>query len=175
MIQRILLILLLLFAAAQFFRPDRSVPAHDPRTDLFAMTTASPDIQAWVKGACYDCHSYETDDPWYANVTPINWWLQDHINEGREALNFSRWDLYRGSEHAAESGEEMAEGEMPPKNYTWMHDHAQLTPAQHNAVMAWFNALPGVTNKHDAPITGDGRTAVPGNKGSGNEDMEEDD
>lgn len=175
MIQRILLILLLLFAAAQFFRPDRSVPAHDARTDLFSMTTASPDIQAWVKGACYDCHSYETDDPWYANITPINWWLQDHINEGREALNFSRWDLYRDSKHAAESGEEMAEGEMPPKNYTWMHDHAQLTPAQHDAVMAWFNALPGAANKHDASNTGDGRTAVPGNKASGNEDMEEDD
>lgn len=147
MFKRILLISLGVFIAAQFVRPDRSLPTTDPATDLFAMTTAPPDIQAWVKGACYDCHSYETGYPWYAHITPVNWWLQDHINEGREALNFSRWDLYRDSEHAAESGEEMAEGEMPPKNYTWMHDHAQLTPAQHDAVMAWFNSLPNAGRK----------------------------
>lgn len=170
MLKRILLILVLLFAVAQFIRPDRSVPTTDLKTDLFALTTAPADIQGWVKGACYDCHSYETDYPWYASITPVNWWLQDHINEGREVLNFSRWDKYSGSEAAAESGEEIAEGEMPPKNYTWMHDHAQLTPAQHDAVMAWFNSLQFAGAGQDAGDAGEGKVLVIGEEEENDEE-----
>ena len=32
-------------------------------------------------GACYDCHSDRTDHPWYAYITPVNFWLQHHIDE----------------------------------------------------------------------------------------------
>lgn len=141
MLKRILLILLLLFAVAQFIRPDRSVPPLDPATDLLVMTNAPADIATAVRGACYDCHSYETDYPWYASITPVNWWLQDHINEGCEVLNFSRWDRYAGSEAAAEAGEEMLEKEMPPQNYTWMHGHARLDQATLKKVADWFNGL----------------------------------
>jgi hypothetical protein len=147
MIKRILLILMLLIVVAQFIRPDRSVPAIDPGTDLLVMTNAPADIRTAVRGACYDCHSYETDYPWYASITPINWWLQGHINEGREELNFSRWDRYVGSKAAAESGEEMLEKEMPPVDYTWMHGHARLDPAITQKVVDWFNALGGAAPK----------------------------
>jgi uncharacterized membrane protein len=143
MIKRIAYILLGILLVAQLIQPDRSVPTSGSATDMLATTQAPPDIQAWVRGACYDCHSYETVYPWYAHVTPFNFWLQDHINEGREVLNYSRWDTYAGTKAARESGEETAEGEMPPANYTWMHAHARLTDAQRQQVVNWFNALPG--------------------------------
>jgi hypothetical protein len=163
MIKRILLILPFFFVVAQFIRPDRSVPPLDPATDLLVMTNAPDDIRTAVRGACYDCHSYETDYPWYASITPVNWWLQDHINEGREVLNFSRWDLYAASEAAAEIGEEMQEQEMPPVNYTWMHGHARLDQATTRKVVDWFNALGGAARETqpaehvapEAPVTRD--------------------
>jgi hypothetical protein len=123
----------------QLVQPSRTVPAVDPAADLFSRTQAPEDVQQLVIGACYDCHSYNTDYPWYAYVTPVNWILQDHINEGREVLNFSRWDQYAGSEAAAECGEEMAEGEMPPVDYARMHAHAQLSAADRDRLIAWFD------------------------------------
>lgn len=155
MIKRIVLILIGILLVAQLMQPDRSVPATDPATDMLSSTNAPTDIQAWVKGACYDCHSYETVYPWYAHVTPFNFWLQDHINEGREVLNFSRWDQYAVTKAARECGEETAEGEMPPNNYTWMHAHARLTDAQRQQVANWFNSLPGGKGEEQASEPGE--------------------
>lgn len=143
MLKRVVLILFGILLVAQLVQPDRSVPTTGPATDMLIGTNAPAVIRTLVKGACYDCHSYETNYPWYALVTPFNFWLQDHINEGREVLNYSRWDVYAGTEAARESGEETAEGEMPPANYTWMHAHARLTDAQRQLVVNWFNSLPG--------------------------------
>lgn len=144
MIKRILLIVLGLFLVAQFAQPDRSVPAVDPAQDMLQATGAPADIRQMVIGACYDCHSYRTEYPMWAYITPINFWIQDHINEGREKVNYSRWDIYAGNEEAAESGESMAEGEMPPPNYARMHGHAELTAAQKQQLIAWFTTnIPG--------------------------------
>lgn len=141
--RKILLPALGVIAIAQLIQPSRKVPAPDPAKDFLQMTNAPPAIAKNVIGACYDCHSDRTDYPWYAYITPVNFWLQDHIDEGREVLNFSRWDQYAGSEAAGENGEEMAEGEMPPRAYEFMHGHAQLTFAERDALIAWFGGPQG--------------------------------
>ncbi|MBL7980999.1 MAG: heme-binding domain-containing protein [Flavobacteriales bacterium] len=143
MFKRILLALLVLFLLAQFLRPDRSVPAFNDSTDLLAMTNAPDDIRAMLTGACYDCHSYQSTYPWYAAITPVNYWLQDHINEARHEMNFSRWDTYATSKHAPDCSEEVLEGEMPPGNYRFMHAHAQLTPEQQKRLAGWFQQVTG--------------------------------
>ena len=56
----------------------------------FINVFATPgNVQAILKKACYDCHSNESKYPWYANVQPFGWFLEDHIQEGRKELNFS--------------------------------------------------------------------------------------
>jgi hypothetical protein len=127
---------------AQLVQPSRTVPATDPADDLLAVHPAPPEIQKLVVGACYDCHSYRTDHPWYAYITPVNFILQRHIEEGREVLNFSTWSAYAGGEAAAECGEEVAEGEMPPPEYARMHDHARISATEKQQLIAFFDALP---------------------------------
>ncbi len=143
MIKRILLIALGLFLVAQLIQPDRSVPAIDPAKDMLALTNAPPDIRELVIGAWYDCHSYQTTYPWYGKLTPMNFIMQDHIDEGRKVLNFSVWDQYTNSEAAGESGEEIVEGEMAPGYYKLMHGHGDLDAARQKELVAWFNGLPG--------------------------------
>lgn len=162
MLKRILLILLSLFVVSQFFRPDRSVPAFSDSTDLLAMTNAPAEIRTLVTGACYDCHSYQSTYPWYAAITPVNYWLQDHINEARHEMNFSRWDTYATSKHAADLSEEVREGHMPPGNYRFMHAHAQLTPEQQQQLTTWFDGVvasaggstSGASEQHEGEIQG---------------------
>ncbi|HQV75484.1 MAG: heme-binding domain-containing protein [Flavobacteriales bacterium] len=138
--KRILLILLAIGVVAQFFQPDRSVPPIVPANDMLVMTQAPDDIKTLVQGACYDCHSDNSTYPWYASITPVNFWLQDHINEGRGHMNFSRWNDPASQEHAHECGEVLQAGEMPPSNYAFIHGHAKLDAAQRSRLVAWFNA-----------------------------------
>lgn len=143
MIKRILLIILAIFVAAQFFRPDRSVPPIDPAQDMLAATAAPADVRDLIIGACYDCHSFATQYPWYVHVTPVNFIMQNHIEEGREVLNFSEWGRYSGSEAAGECGETIQEGEMPPGYYRFMHAHGKLSEDQQLRLVAWFSAIRG--------------------------------
>lgn len=144
MIKKILIGLVILFALAQFVQPDRTMPAPDPAKDMLAMTNAPAEVRTMFQGACYDCHSYNTVYPWYSRVTPVNFWMQHHINEGREKVNYAEWDRYATNEEAAETGESIQKGEMPPGYYTFMHDHGRLTAAQKQQLIAWSNAVIGV-------------------------------
>jgi hypothetical protein len=110
----------------------------------------SPTTRALAQRACFDCHSNETVWPWYSNVAPLSWMVQEHVDEGREYLNFSEWN--RPQEEAGESGETVAEGEMPIPNYLWLHPEAALTPGEKTALIAGLNATLGTEggDEHDA-------------------------
>ena len=77
---------------------------------------------------CFDCHSNETVWPWYSNIAPISWRLQQHVDEGREKLNFSEWGT--GEQETDEIVETVREGEMPPWDYLLMHPEARLSDAE---------------------------------------------
>ena len=142
--KRVLIIAGGVLLLAQFIQPDRTAPAADPARDMLTITNAPADIRQLVTGACYDCHSHASTYPWYGYVTPVNFIVQHHINEGREHLNFSLWDKFAGSEDAGECGEVLQEGEMPPNYYRLMHAHARLSTADQQKLVAWFNAnIPG--------------------------------
>ena len=85
----------------------------------------SPQTRALARQACFDCHSNETEWPWYSNVAPVSWIVQHDVDEGRALLNFSEWQ--RPYEEAGEAPEEVLEGAMPPAMYTMMHAHARLS------------------------------------------------
>ncbi len=138
--RKVLFIVLGLLLVMQVFRPDRTAPAPDPADDMLNVLNAPADIRQLVTGACYDCHSYSTAYPWYMAITPVNFIMQDHIEEGREHLNFSLWSKYATGRHTHEAGEEVSEGEMPPGYYRLMHAHGRLSDADKRKLVAWFNA-----------------------------------
>ena len=86
--------LVVLVAAAQLIRPDRTPPATDPgRTIQVALGTASP-VPAIVDCACGDCHSNSTVSSRYAEVAPLSRLMACSVDEGRRALNLSEWAGY---------------------------------------------------------------------------------
>src|SRR5215212_3243458 len=91
MAKYVLLVLLLIFLAAQMVRPSRMNPPVDPAREL----RAPANVQQILDRSCIDCHSNRTTYPWYEGITPINWYLADHIKEGRHELNFSEFAGYK--------------------------------------------------------------------------------
>ncbi|MCC6607463.1 MAG: heme-binding domain-containing protein [Anaerolineae bacterium] len=88
----------------------------------------SPETRALAERACFDCHSNETEWPWYSNIAPVSWLVQHDVDEGREKLNFSEWNS--GGEEGEEMAETIWEGEMPPAVFLITHPEARLTDAE---------------------------------------------
>ena len=90
--------------------------------------------------ACGDCHSNQTRLPWYGHVAPISWWIQSHVREGREELNFSEWTRYttlqRHNELETICGV-ISNGRMPPASYTALHPEARLGAQDKKDVCVW--------------------------------------
>jgi len=143
MLRKILLGLLVILVVIQFIRPEKN-QSKDFSQDITTRYTVPENVQLILQQACYDCHSNYTTYPWYSNIQPVTWWLQDHINEGKQHLNFSAFASYapKKQAHKLEETWEMVEkGEMPLNSYTWIHDDARLTEQQRAVLVAWAKEL----------------------------------
>ncbi len=137
--------LLVLFLIAQFFRPskDNTQDIEEVHANIQSSLNVPDDVHSIMKKACYDCHSNHTDYPWYNHITPVNYWLKKHVDEGKEHLNFSEISSYsvkKRKHKFDEMVEEVKEEKMPLPSYTWMHGNAKLTEAERNALIAWAKA-----------------------------------
>jgi hypothetical protein len=72
----------------------------------------SPRTADLARRACYDCHSNQTQWPWYSNVAPVSWFVNRDVVEGRKELNFS--EMGREDNETDKAAETVEEGEMPP-------------------------------------------------------------
>lgn len=90
---RVAVAVVIVFAAAQAVRPNRTNPPTDPSRSIQAHAADSALI-AVVDRSCRDCHSNNTVWPWYTQVAPVSWLMASGVTQGRKALNFSEWSAY---------------------------------------------------------------------------------
>ncbi|WP_276481857.1 heme-binding domain-containing protein [Paraflavitalea pollutisoli] len=129
MIKKIAGILLLILIGIQFIRPERNESTGITANDIAQQYYIPPDIQEILQRACYDCHSKNTEYPWYTNIQPVGWWMSKHIEDGKESLNFNEFGSYtpKDQDHVMdEIIEVVGNGEMPLPSYLWMHGEAKL-------------------------------------------------
>lgn len=128
----------------QLYRIDKTNPESAPEKDFMTVVDVPKNIKPIIINGCYDCHSNQTVYPWYSNITPINWWLKDHVDDGKKHLNFSVWGDYelKKKDHKLEEVIEMLEeGEMPLKPYTIIHAEAKFTENQKQQLINWVVEL----------------------------------
>ncbi len=123
---KVILVLLGAFVVIQLvpYRVDNPPARDEPAWD-------SPETRALAVRACYSCHSNETEVLPFERVAPISWYITNHVQEGRAALNFSEWHTGAAGYEAEEAAEPVGEG-MPPSYYTYfgLHSDSELTPAE---------------------------------------------
>jgi len=144
MTKKILIGLLILLIAIQFFRPDKNIS--DDRTyDITTSYKVPTEVQQILDVACTDCHSNKTEYPWYSKVQPVAWWLNSHITEGKRHLNFSEFTklpLAFQNHKLDEVAEVLEKGEMPLPSYTYfgLHSGADLSEEQKELIMDWAHS-----------------------------------
>lgn len=144
MVKKILLGLLVLALAVQFYRPAKNLAAAPAKTDLLTLHPAPPEVKQLLQAGCYDCHSDHTRYPWYAEIQPVGWWLAQHVRDGKRELNLSAFGDLSPKRQAGKL-EEMVDvierREMPLKSYTITHRDAVFTDAQIKQLNGWLEAL----------------------------------
>jgi len=144
MLKKILIGLGVILILIQFFRPEKNESA-DNTYSMSKKYDIPEDIQYILDVSCMDCHSNKTQYPWYSNVQPVAWWLNDHVKHGKGHLNFSDFTnlpLAIQNHKFEEIVEMVEEKQMPIPSYTYfgLHPEANLTQEQQDKVVAWAKA-----------------------------------
>ena len=144
MIKKILWVLLLGLVIIQFIHPKRN-KAEGPQPYNISQSFEVPGtVKEVLERSCMDCHSNNTDYPWYARFQPVHWWLNNHIREGKAGLNFDEYTnkSLRYQYHKMEETVEMIEDKkMPLESYTWTHKDAKLTDNERVMLINWAKGI----------------------------------
>jgi len=136
MLKKILIALAIIVVGIQFIPVDRSNPPVTGKID------APSNVLSILKASCFDCHSNETEWPWYSYVAPVSFLVSADVEDGRKRVNFSEWDKYNDEKRAKKLDaiiEEVDEGEMPLSKYTLMHPNAKMDQAKIKVLKDWIN------------------------------------
>lgn len=142
--KNILRFLLVLIIALQFVRPKANTATTPQVADIINMGIVPDDVAVVLHKACYDCHSNNSNYKWYANIQPVGWWMNHHIDEGKDELNFSEFANYKLKRKIKKFNEiagEVTDGEMPLSSYLWMHKEAKLSKEESNKLINWANLM----------------------------------
>lgn len=143
--KKIIVILIIIFIAIQFFHPKKNIAEIPARYGI----QAPANIIRILKTSCYDCHSNNTSYPWYNNIQPVAWWLDKHIQSGKRHLNFDTFDSLpdakkiKALKHIAST---IQKDEMPLSSYTLIHRYAILSDEQKNIIIHWADSSAGAAD-----------------------------
>ncbi len=137
-LKRAAIVFIVVFAAAQLVRPNRTNPAIVADHTIQAQTGATGGIAPIVNRSCRDCHSNGTEWPWYSQVAPVSWLMTYGVAKGRRAVNFSEWAAYPPDAQRmmlAASCDDVTAGKMPGP-YTLLRPETRLSPEDVQAICA---------------------------------------
>ncbi|MCA0957478.1 heme-binding domain-containing protein [Muricauda ruestringensis] len=140
----IALILLVGFVGIQIVPTDFNQSDTVPKTDFLLVNNTSENISTLLQESCYDCHSNNTRYPWYNKVQPVAWFLENHIKDGKEELNFNEWDTYtnrRKNSKLKSIISQIKDDEMPLASYTLIHKDAELSKPEKTLIIDYINNL----------------------------------
>ena len=132
------------FVGIQFIPTERNQSYTVPETDFMLVHNVPETIQKKLQVSCYDCHSNNTQYPWYNKIQPAAWFLEDHIKEGKAELNFNEWDSLssrRKSSKLRSIIKQIESGEMPLDSYTLIHKDAKFSEAEAEELINFITQL----------------------------------
>mgnify|MGYP001381690705 FL=1 len=137
-------IFLVALVLIQFIPVDYNQNDTVPQTDFMVVHKVPEAIQKKIQVSCYDCHSNNTQYPWYNRVQPVAWFLEDHIKEGKAELNFNEWDSLSSRRKTSKLRsiiKQIESGEMPLDSYTLIHRDAKFSNEETEEIINWVTQL----------------------------------
>ena len=144
MVKKILWVLLIIFIAIQFIKPQKNIHPVSQPNDIATLYTVPANIDSILVVACKDCHSNNTRYPWYNKIQPVAWFLANHVKDGTHSFNlneFATYPIWRQYDKISEVKKQIDKGDMPLSSYTLIHTDARLTDVQKNTIESWSEGI----------------------------------
>ena len=144
-IKKILTSGLIIFLLIQFYQPARNLdygqvlPIH-----IAKLYNVPSNVKTILQTSCYDCHSNNTEYPWYSYIQPVRMFMDSHIKEGKENLNFSEFGNYserKQGNKLEQIVKQIKADEMPLASYTLIHKNAILTQENKKVLINWIERI----------------------------------
>lgn len=142
--QKILLSLFIAIVIIQFIQPARNKSSGTASSDITEVLNVPPQVATILKRSCYDCHSNNTNYPWYSRIQPFGWMLAKHIRDGKADLNFNEFGVLsrrrqmtklRGIANSVE------DETMPLRSYVLLHPGAAISANEKSLLVDWATAM----------------------------------
>jgi hypothetical protein len=127
------------FAGAQFLQPVLILQSKGSAPPHKRLQAPEPVLRI-VDRSCRDCHTWNTQWPWYARISPLSWVIARDVERGREFLNFSEWSGYSRAQKLAFMAAISSiskQDRMPPAPYLIMHPEARLSDRDRSVIETW--------------------------------------
>jgi hypothetical protein len=111
-----------------------------PNDAIFREAQIDPESLAIAQRACQNCHSQNTEWPWYSHIAPVSWLLAHDVQEARSHMNLSQWQDYSSDDRLrllSAMGSAVRNSEMPPQRYVLLHPEARLSERDRQEIYRW--------------------------------------
>jgi hypothetical protein len=132
--------LIVMGLASLLVHPFGDVRAHALVEPLLTSAVVDADTVRILQRSCQNCHSQNTDWPWYSYVAPVSWLIESDVSRARSHMNLSGWRQYslrEKQELLAELAAAVRSRQMPPPRYTLMHHSARLSEPELERIYQW--------------------------------------
>ena len=140
LIKKILPLTAIVFIVIQFIRPAPNKSETVLQTDISNTFAIPENVNALLK-TCYDCHSNNTNYPWYSSIQPMGWLIAEDIKDGKAKLNFNEFGSLSARRQKSKLQEilnSIRDGIMPLPSYTLLHKSARLTIEDRKLLIDWI-------------------------------------
>jgi hypothetical protein len=131
---------IILGVASLLIHPYGAVRAHASVEPLLTSAVVDSETVRIIQRSCQNCHSQNTDWPWYSYVAPVSWLIENDVHQARTHMNLSGWSQYSLEEKQgllAELAAAVRSRQMPPPRYTLMHRSAKLSEPEKERLYQW--------------------------------------
>lgn len=118
----------------------RPIPRNPAAGRFLEGAVVSLPVLAVMRKSCQDCHSNQTQWPWWARLAPLGNVMKEDVEKGRRFMNFSHWEEYsRGQKmgYLTIMASALQKDRMPPGRYKLLHPDATLSASHRALLLNW--------------------------------------
>lgn len=121
----------------------RTNPVAPAFSALHHQVDVPTEIDSILQRSCQNCHSNNTQWPWYSTIAPVRWLIVRDVEKARATMNFSAWTEQAGKKlqqavvMLAASCTDVTVGRMPKPEYLFLHSEANLSGENKREFCAW--------------------------------------
>ena len=133
----------ILLAGCSLIHPFGKVNSRTMKGPVLSGAEIDPETLGLIQRACQNCHSFNTELPFYGSIAPMSWLMARDIQQARLYMNLSQWQEYSAEDRIrllSEVGSAVKNHEMPVQRYLLLHSEARLTDQEREQIYQWTRA-----------------------------------